>query len=152
MKTNTKLTNSMLPTMISALTPSLASFFDDDFFNFPKVYGDKMTLPSVNVIEKSDKFEIEVSAPGYKKDNFDISIDNDRMTISSNVESSNEDKGENYTRREFSKSSFKRTFQLPESVDVDKISANYEDGILIVNLPKVVVEPEIKNSKKIEIK
>lgn len=97
-----------------------------------------VNVPAVNIKENNDEFSVEVAAPGKKKDDFEIELDNGLLTISSEMkeehESRNED--ENFTRREFSYSSFKRSFGLPDSVDSAKIAANYEDGVLTISLPK----------------
>ncbi|WP_340202679.1 Hsp20/alpha crystallin family protein [Ascidiimonas sp. W6] len=95
-------------------------------------------LPAVNIKESEDHFDLELSVPGFKKDDIHIEVDDNVLTISSTVESSSENKDEkgNYTRREFSRSSFKRSFTLPETVNEDAINASYEDGILVLTFPK----------------
>ena len=94
------------------------------------------TMPAVNVKENNDEYVIEVAAPGMKKDDFTVEIDNDVLTISSEMQSEKEESNDNYTRKEFSFTSFKRAFTLPETVDGSKIDAKYEDGILRLTLPK----------------
>ncbi|WP_373516173.1 Hsp20/alpha crystallin family protein [Pricia sp.] len=94
------------------------------------------TAPAVNIKENERSFELELAVPGRKKSDFNIEIDKDVLTISSEVKSEGEAKEENYTRREFAFTSFKRAFTLPKTVDNDKIDANYEDGILRFVLPK----------------
>ena len=79
---------------------------------------------------------LELAIPGFKKEDFNIEIDNDVLTISSEVKKDNEIKEENYTRREFSVSSFKRAFTLPETVNAEAINAVYEGGVLTLTLPK----------------
>jgi HSP20 family protein len=95
-------------------------------------------IPAVNIKEAEDHFDLELSVPGFKKDDINIEVNENILTISSTVETSSEDKDEkgNYTRREFSRSSFKRSFTLPETINEDGINANYEDGILTLTLPK----------------
>lgn len=93
-------------------------------------------LPAVNIKENETGFELELSVPGRKKEDFNIEIDDSLLTISSELKTESETKEENYTRREFGYSSFKRSFTLPESVDEDKIDAMYENGILKFTLPK----------------
>lgn len=106
----------------------------------PDWFGGMETLnsnvPSVNIKENETDFEVELAVPGFKKDNFNIEIDDNILTISSEVESENEAAEGNYTRREFSYASFKRSFSLPETVNEDEINANYKDGILRLSLPK----------------
>lgn len=95
------------------------------------------TLPSVNVKEDKDKFEIEVAAPGMKKEDFKINLDENRLTILSERKEEKSEEDKNYTRREFSYQSFSRSFNIPEGrVMRDKIVAKYNDGILSIKLPK----------------
>lgn len=96
----------------------------------------RMIAP-VNIKETDESYTVELMAPGMKKEDFNIEIDNDLLTISAEVKSENTEQEEGkYTRREFSYSSFKRAFTLPESVKEDDINASYQDGILRIALPK----------------
>lgn len=94
------------------------------------------SLPAVNIKDNQKDFELELAVPGRKKEDFNIEIDNDVLTVSSELTREAEVKEENYTRREFGFSSFKRAFTLPETVDTDNIKANYVDGLLKFTLPK----------------
>ncbi len=94
------------------------------------------TVPAVNIKENEKDFELELAVPGRKKEDFDIEIDNNVLTISSEYKTESEVSEDNYTRREFGFSSFKRSFTLPETIDEDKIKADYNDGILRFVLPK----------------
>lgn len=95
------------------------------------------TLPSVNIKEDADKFEVEMAAPGFDKKDFKVELNNNLLTISSDKQLSTETKeGQHYSRREFSYQSFTRSFTLPVSVDRDNIAANYENGILRIAVPK----------------
>ncbi|MFY7826716.1 MAG: Hsp20/alpha crystallin family protein [Flectobacillus sp.] len=94
------------------------------------------SIPAVNVKESETGFEIEVAAPGLKKENFKLSLHENRLTISAAQEQQQEEKTEKYTRQEFNYSQFQRTFTLPKNVDGEKIEATYTDGILHVGLPK----------------
>jgi HSP20 family protein len=96
------------------------------------------TLPAVNVREDDDQFAVEMAAPGMKKEDFKIELQNNVLSISSERQETQEeeDKNANYTRREFSYQSFVRSFTLPEVVDTEKIDAHYTDGVLHVVLPK----------------
>jgi len=110
-----------------------------------------VSTPAVNIVENDTNFLIQVAAPGLKKENFNIELDNDLLTISSNTEK--EDKGEKkgkFTRKEFSFNSFKRSFNLPESVNTASISASYREGILSLELPKKE-EAQVQPSRLIEI-
>ena len=93
-------------------------------------------MPKVNIKEEPDAFVVEMAAPGLKKSDFEINLDNNILSISAEVSESKQDVADNYTRREFGYSSFKRTFTLPDSVDDSKIKASYNEGILEVHLPK----------------
>ena len=119
--------------------PSFRAMMDDfwntdRFFNQPIFRND--FLPAVNIKDKEDQYELEVSAPGFKKKDFNITTDKGLLTIS--AESSNELKedGSDYTRREFSHSSFSRTFSLPENIVEDEIKADFNDGLLKITLKK----------------
>jgi len=92
--------------------------------------------PAVNIKENEKDFELELSVPGRKKSDFNIEIDKDVLTVSSEIKIEDEVSKDNYTRREFSSTSFKRSFTLPETVNNDKIDATYVDGILKFTLPK----------------
>lgn len=134
------------------------SFFDDFFtkdlmeFNRRPFAENSLTIPSVNVKEQENGFEIEVAAPGIKKEDFKINLERNVLTISSENKSETEEIKEDgkFTRREFNYSSFSRSFTLPELVEVEKIEAAYEDGILKVSVPKKEIHsPALKT---IEIK
>ncbi|MFC0604316.1 Hsp20/alpha crystallin family protein [Winogradskyella pulchriflava] len=114
----------------------------DELFNrdlstvFTSNFNTGITLPKVNIKETADAFLVEMAVPGLKKSDFHLEIDNQELSISTEKKEENEQKEENYTRREFGYSSFKRTFTLPESVNDEEINANYKDGILSIFLPK----------------
>lgn len=94
-------------------------------------------VPPVNVKETDTAFTLELVAPGLKKENFNIEIDKDLLTISSEIKAENTEEQEGkFTRREFRSASFKRSFKLPENVKAEDINASYQDGILTVSLPK----------------
>lgn len=119
----------------NALFPALMNdIFKPDWFG--GMENMNTNVPAVNIKENEDNFELELSVPGFKKDDFNLEIDESVLTISSEVKSKNETKEDKYTRREFYFSSFKRSFTLPETIDEAKINANYEDGILRLSLPK----------------
>ncbi len=94
------------------------------------------TLPAVNIRETDRDFQLEIAIPGQKKEDFNIEVDNNVLTISMENKKEEEVKNDEYTRREFAYSSFKRSFTLPETVNEDKINAAYTDGILSFTLPK----------------
>lgn len=142
----------------TTLFPSLPSLLED-FFNRDWVDSTlansnfSATLPAVNVRETNDNFIIDVAAPGMKRDDFKVELDNNVLTISSHQEEKQDESTEtgNYTRREFNYQSFRRSFTLPENkVEGEKISARYVDGILHINVPKKE-EAKVKPIKQIAI-
>ena len=115
--------------------PSLMNdFIGPDWFGGTEKWN--ASVPAVNIKDNTENFELELAVPGMKKDDFRVEIDNDVLTIASEVQTENEENKENYTRKEFSFTSFRRAFTLPETVDGSKIDAKYEDGILKLTLPK----------------
>tara|TARA_B100001142_G_scaffold62987_1_gene62241 strand:+ start:263 stop:685 length:423 start_codon:yes stop_codon:yes gene_type:complete len=113
--------------------PSLMNeFFNDDLrMNF---FNRRHSVPSVNSVENNDSFEIDLAVPGMKKDDFTIELNDKILVISS--DNSNYDQSERIRLNEFNYSSFQRSFRVPESVELDKIKANYKNGILKIKLPK----------------
>src|SRR5207244_2278065 len=96
------------------------------------------TIPAVNIKETKDSFDVELAAPGMRKEDFKVELDGNQLTISSERRIEEETTDENrYTKREFSYQSFQRTFQLSKDVvDADKIQARYENGLLHLVIPK----------------
>ena len=131
--TRTSNSSTHLPTWSSVL---------DEFFNrdltsvFSQNFNTGMSLPKVNIKETSDAYYVEMAVPGLKKSDFQIDLENQVLSISTQVEEKSEETQENYTRGEFGYSSFKRSFTLPETVDENNIKANYNEGILSIYLPK----------------
>lgn len=123
----TRRNNLVFPTLMNEI------FKPDWFGGLENAVG---KAPAVNIKDNEKDFELELAVPGRKKSDFNIEIDKDVLTISSEIKHENEVQEENYTRREFGFTSFKRAFTLPETVDKDKIEANYEDGLLKFVLPK----------------
>ena len=118
-------------------TPALTNFLSaDDFFNDDFFTKDSL-MPAMNVKENDENFEIELAAPGFTKDNFEVTLDNDGLHICAEKSKEDEEKEEGYLRKEFSYNSFKRTLRLPDSVNLDKdVKAAYKKGILKLNLLK----------------
>ncbi|MDA3892814.1 MAG: Hsp20/alpha crystallin family protein [Salinivirgaceae bacterium] len=114
-------------------------FFDNNMFDWSdkKLSNTSTTIPLVNVKEYKDGYSVELAAPGLKKDDFKVELNNDILTISSEKRIENEENnGHQFTKKEFSYQSFNRSFALPSKVNSGKIKAKYENGILIVSLPK----------------
>ncbi|NLP58576.1 Hsp20/alpha crystallin family protein [Lutibacter sp. B1] len=146
----------MLPVKRNLL-PTISRFFDDDWdslfdFSNRNFSTTQTTLPSVNIKETSNEFVVEMAAPGMKKDDFQIELNNNVLTIKSETKNEKEEKdSENYTRREFSYQSFQRSFNLNNRViDDSKIEAKYYNGILNILLPKKE-EVKAKPTRQIEI-
>lgn len=125
-----------------------SGLFDDDFF--PLVSNRNTSMPAVNIREDEKKFTLDLAVPGIDKKDLKIEINEDVITISSEHKEEKEETGDDFKRREFSYSSFCRSFYLPENVNKDKIEANYKYGILTVELPKET-EEKAKLSRQVKI-
>jgi len=120
------------------------SIFNDTFFSDLMV----TRVPAVNISETADHYHIELAAPGLRKQDFKISVDRDQLSIS--VEQQAEKNDRKYNKREYSYTSFVRSFTLPELADQDRIEAAYEDGVLKIDVAK---KEEAKTvSRQIELK
>ena len=109
-----------------------------------------VNMPAVNIAEDKDAFKIDVAAPGLDKNDFKIDLDHNVLTITSEKKDEKEEKDEKVMRREFSYSSFKRSFTLPDTAQLDKISANHKNGILQITIPKKE-EAKVKPPQQIAI-
>lgn len=139
-----KRNGNMFPTLVS------------DFFNNDNFFGNNWlekefanTLPAVNIKENEKQFTIEFAAPGFKKDDFKIQVEENTLNISAEKKEEKNEENEKFTRKEFSYNSFSRSFTLPQTVDANKIDAKYDDGILCLNISK---KDEAKSLPKKEIK
>ncbi len=118
-------------------------FFDsDDLFN-NNWLNRYANLPAVNIAESDKDFMIDLAAPGFKKEDFKIKVDEGVITISAESKSENKEEKKEYTRQEYNYSSFTRSFRLPENVKEDNIQAKYEDGMLKLSLPKSKTETKV---------
>ena len=124
------------------LADMFSNFFDCDFADY---FNRRGFDPAANIIEHPESFELNLAAPGLKKEDFKINLDNNVLTISSELEDDKHEEGKNFTRKEFFYGSFSRSFTLPKTINIDKIKAEYENGILSVMLPK-------KDEAKVDIK
>jgi HSP20 family protein len=129
--------------------------FFDDFFG-KESFGNDLrwaSQPAVNVFEKDDSFIVELAAPGMKKDDFHVELDDQMLTISyeNKVEKDEKDEEGRYTKREFNFTNFSRSFMLPKSVLKDKIEGNYKDGLLRLQIPKTK-ESKARLARNIVIK
>jgi len=124
------------------LADMFSNFFDSDFIDY---FNKRGSDPAANIIEHPESFELNLAAPGLKKEDFKINLDNNVLTISSDLENEKNEEGKNFSRKEFFYGSFSRSFTLPKTINIDKIKAEYENGILTVMLPK-------KDEAKVDIK
>ena len=139
----------MLPMITRTLNPFLTSnFFDEDYFPV-MTNGNRKSVPAVNVRENEKTYTLELAVPGIDKNNLKIDMNEDVLTISSEVKNENEEENDGYMRKEFSYESFSKSFYIPENVNKEKIGASYKDGILSIELPKE--EDKSKISKQIMI-
>lgn len=117
------------------LFPALMNeIFKPDWFG--GVDNTRHTAPAINIIENEKDFELHLAVPGRSKADFEISVDANLLTVSAETKAESENETPNFTRREFSYNAFKRTFTLPDSVNVDGLKAEYVDGILKFFMPK----------------
>ena len=126
-------------TLIRRSNDLFPTFFDDFFGRDWFLNNDQSitnTMPAVNIADNEDNYLVEMVAPGLKKKDFKVELDNQLLTISYQKEIENKSKEANYTKREFHYHTFKRSFTLPQTVENEKINAKYEDGILKVMIPK----------------
>ena len=134
------------------------SVFDDFFKPFNEWFGNQgplmrtLTVPSVNISEDRNQYTVSLAAPGLKKDDFDIRVEGNMITISSEKEEKKEEKDVRYTRHEYSYSSFSRSFTLPDDVNQEKIDASYNEGVLSLSLPKREEAKKSATSKTITVK
>lgn len=125
-------------------------FFRDMWSENQHKSGAATFLPSTNIWEDENKFNIELSAPGFTKEDIQVEVEENVMTISGEYKTENEQTDKTFTRKEFSYGSFKRSFTLPENVNTENIGAKYENGILKLELPKKEVEVA-KTTKQIQV-
>jgi HSP20 family protein len=126
--------------LLNTLPGLFDDFFAKDLFDWNNANFSMQgtSLPAVNVKETAENFEVEMAAPGMKKEDFKVELNNNVLTISSEKRNEHEEKeGEKYTRKEFSYQSFQRSFTLAkEAVDADNIQAKYDNGVLRLLIPK----------------
>ena len=133
-------------------TSEFPDFFgENDFFNDRFWLKNVQREPAMNIKETETAYEVELAAPGLSKEDFEIFIDNGYLNIYAEKKTESESQEENYTRKEFSYNSFKRSLMLPENVKDDEIKATYEDGVLKFGLTKMETAIETAPTKKIEI-
>ena len=143
---------------LSRQTDLFPSFYDDFFKPWSEWIGNGTSMfqtnkvPSVNVSESSSEYKLTLAAPGMKKEDFHIDIEGSMLTVSSEKEESKEEKDTRFTRKEYSYSSFSRSFTLPSEVNQEKIDASYVDGILSISLPKKEDSKKQSLARSIKVK
>lgn len=125
------------------------SFLNRDITNF---LGSDFVLqsPSINIVENENEYRVELAAPGLKKEDFEINVENGFLKIAARKENKETVEEENYIRREFNYTAFNRSFQPPDTVNMSDIGANYKNGVLVLTLPKLE-EAKAQPVKVIEI-
>lgn len=121
---------------------SLSDFIDDNLMQSKFINGD--WNPATNVINNIDNYEVEIAVPGLKKEDFNVKIENGTLIVKGDSQKEEEEDTKNYTRKEFSSSSFSSYFALPDTIEDKDIVAKYEDGILHITLSKTPKKIHIK--------
>ncbi len=142
----------MKPVVRKPINDPILSFFDDFLTNqLAKVENNiKHVVPAVNIKENDKEVIVDVAAPGLTKKDFEISVENNTLTISAHKEAEKVEEGTNIVKKEFDFENFQRSFTLPEDIfDVENIKATYKNGVLEIIVPKK--EEEQKKVKKIQV-
>ena len=141
-KFNHKANNTLLP----GFNDVLDSIFNDAFLS------DRMIsrVPAVNISESENNYHVELAAPGLKKEDFKLNLERNQLSISVEQTAEQNDEQKNYSKREYSYSSFVRSFTLPESADCAKVEASYTDGVLKIDITKREEAKAVR--RQIEIK
>jgi HSP20 family protein len=136
------------------LPAAIDDFFKpwNEWFGNGGFWSKEITVPAVNISEDKDKYLVTMAAPGFNKADFNIELEGNMLTISSEKQETKNEKDARFTRKEYSYSSFSRSFSLPEEVNQAKIDAAYEDGVLKLNLPKKEEARKQSVSKHITVK
>lgn len=129
----------------------LHNVFDEVFDDISKVMGAEFSesRPKVNIWETEEAYVLELAVPGFKKEDVKISLDGKSLRIVGEIPEKEEESVKNFKRREFYYTNFDRSYELPEGIDVNNIEASYENGILMINLPKVSEEEKVEKEIKI---
>lgn len=131
-------------------------FWLDTLFNsaFGQMIGNDLpaSSPSVNIIDKENSFELQLAAPGMDKSDFNVQVINDQLVVSAEKKTESSEERPKYMRKEFMYTSFKRSFNLHQQIETDKIEASYENGILKLHLPKKEDVVKLTTPTKVEIK
>lgn len=126
------------------------NFFDTEILNPNNFFGQTTKNALVNITDHPTHFSIDLEVPGFKKEDIKINLNDGVLTVEGQFEVEKKQSESRSIRKEFSKTAFKRSFNLPETVDFEKISAKYEDGILTISIDKKE-EVVVNNKRQIEI-
>lgn len=140
------------PDVFTSLPRWFDDFFTKDAFDMEQpLFRREVTIPAVNIVEDDKNFMVELAAPGMKKNDFKIEVENNVLTISAELKEEKKEEEKNYTRREYNYTAFTRSWTLPKDiVDADKIKATYKEGILHLEIPKLELTVK-KVPKKITV-
>jgi HSP20 family protein len=129
------------------VSPSFNNFVDDFFTGFSSIYRDQHATgyrqaAPVNVTETKEGYQLQLAAPGFAKEDIQISLENNLLTISAGQKEETKTEDQKQIRQEFRVQSFKRSFTVDKGIDAEQISAQFVNGILTLNLPrKAEVKP-----------
>lgn len=115
---------------------TLDSFLDNLLSDLPSAKGSSINFPAVNIIETNDAYELEFNVPGRKKEDFKITVDKNILTVSFERKEEQKEENRQFIKREFLMQSFRRSFTLDEKINPEGIDARYQDGLLLLTLPK----------------
>ena len=124
-----KLNNKSIPSVWNHL-------FDSEILNPENFFKEGKRNVSANIFTHEERFEIQIEAPGFEKEQFEINLENDQLSISGTLPETESDNKVKLVRREFNSGNFKRNFILPDTADREKIDAIYKNGILTVTIEK----------------
>ena len=134
---------------------SFTDLFEDRLFrpfypNFSDVWEGGISIPPANLVENKNEYRLDISAPGFSKDDFNVEMQDGSLVVTAEHEEETKEDSENYRRREFSWSNFTRSFSLPENAKEDQINAKYENGMLKITIPKKEIS-QVKPKKEIMV-
>ena len=134
-------------TFVSPFNELVNEFFGRDIGQFFGSDDMKRSIPSVNIVERENDFDLRMLAPGFSKEDLKLRVENDVLTISAEKKNEELKENERFTRREYSHSAFTRSFRLPDTVRVENIKAEFQNGVLHLSIPKA----EQQKPKALEI-
>ncbi len=143
-KTPDRFIKSVNDEISSILSRNMDGLFPD--YSFPD--EDKLAMP-VELKEKDKEYTVKAELPGVKKEDLDIDLEKNYITINAKKEEEKEEEEKGYKKSEFSYGEFSRTIYFPQEIDIDKTKAKLEHGVLKITAPKMIVEKD--NKKKLTV-